>query len=698
MGRLEKRGTDMVFGSARKQIPDETEELRARLREAEETLRAIQQGEVDALVITERAGEKVYTLKSADRPYRMMIEGMGQGAVTLTADGTILYCNTCFAGMMKRPLESVIGGSLSSFLEPGSQDLFEALLRQEGTSAQGEVALRAANGILVPAYIAVTALVLEDGMEPVTCLVVTDLTEQKRGAQIVADEKLARSILEHAAQAMVVCDTEGRILRASREAHALCGRNILLEPFEVAFSLGFNGSEIPDARSFLAVPLAGERLQGIEASLGGDGPDRLDLLLSAGPLWSAAGAVEGCIVTFTDITARRRTERELERAWAAAEATNAAKDRFLATLSHELRTPLTPVLAVISALEASGRCPAELHHELDMVRRNVELEARLIDDLLDLTRISRGKLELRRQDVDLRRILEHSIETCCGEEMAAGRLRVVKELTASDHCLWADGSRLTQVFWNLLSNAVKFTPAGGIITVRSWREKDVDRLAVEVADTGVGIAPDLLPRIFDAFEQGEPVPSRQATGLGLGLAISKAIVELHGGDLSVHSPGRNQGAAFTVRLPVGPWRTQADLKTTRQPEPSGIKDRAPLHILLVEDHVDTAEAMVALLQGLGHRITLAANVAEALAAADALQGRPDQELDLVVSDLGLPDGSGFDLMRELARRYGLRGIALSGYGMEEDLRRSKEAGFERHLTKPITMESLQSVIREVAGE
>lgn len=566
----------MPLESAREHVTGETEELRARLREAEETLRAIRQGEVDALVITERAGEKVYTLKSADRPYRMMIEGMGQGAVTLTADGTILYCNTCFAAMLKRPLESVIGGSLHSFLDPGSRDIFEALLRQEGNGAQGEVALRAANGTLVPAYVAITALVLEDGMEPVLCLVVTDLTEHKRREQIVAEEKLAR---------------------------------------------------------------------------------------------------------------------------AAAEAANTAKDRFLATLSHELRTPLTPVLAVISALEASGRCPAELHRELDMVRRNVELEARLIDDLLDLTRISRGKLELRRQEVDLRRILEHSIETCCGEDVAACRLRVIKEFTAPDHGLWADGSRLTQVFWNLLSNAVKFTPAGGIITVRSWREKDADRLAVEVADTGVGIAPDLLPRIFDAFEQGEPVLSRQATGLGLGLAISKAIVELHGGDLSVHSPGRNQGAVFTVRLPVGPWLSQGHLETTSsQTEHPRIEDRAPLHILLVEDHLDTAEAMAALLQGLGHRITLAANVAEALAAAGDLQDRPDQALDLVVSDIGLPDGSGFDLMRELTRRYGLRGIALSGYGMEEDLRRSKEAGFERHLTKPINLESLQAVIGEVVGE
>jgi PAS domain S-box-containing protein len=565
----------MPLNSAQERVSSETEELRARLREAEETLRAIRQGEVDALVITEQAGEKVYTLKSADRPYRMMIEGMGQGAVTLTVDGTILYCNACFAEMMKRPLESVIGGSLRSFLDAGSRDFFEALLRQDGSGAQGEVALRAANGTLVPAYAAVTALVLEDGMEPVLCVVVTDLTEQKRREQIVADEKLAR---------------------------------------------------------------------------------------------------------------------------AAAEAANAAKDRFLATLSHELRTPLTPVLAVISSLEASDRCPPELHRELEMVRRNVELEARLIDDLLDLTRISRGKLDLRRQDVNLRRILEHAIDTCCGKEVAAGRLQVAAELTAPDHCLWADGPRLTQVFWNLLSNSVKFTPAGGNITVRSWKEEDADRLAVEVADTGAGIEPDLLPRIFDAFEQGDSITVRRSGGLGLGLAISKAIVELHGGELSVQSPGRNQGAVFTVRLPVGPRQAQGVLETSGDFGHPGGGNRASLHILLVEDHVDTAEAMAALLEMLGHRITTAGTVEAALTTASALQAGPGRAIDLLISDLGLPDGSGLELMRELSRRYGLKGIALSGYGMEEDLRRSREAGFEKHLIKPITLESLQAVIRDVMAE
>ncbi|HEY7215629.1 MAG TPA: ATP-binding protein [Thermoanaerobaculia bacterium] len=531
----------------------EIDQFRIRLEEAEETLRAIRRGEVDALVVGERRGEAVYTLKSPDRSFRLMIEAMGQGAVTLTPAGVVLYCNRCFARMLKMPAEAVIGAFLADLLAPGSRELFQALLRKED-GAQGEVELQATDGMKVPAYLALSSLWLDE--ERVLCLVVTDLTEQKRSERIAA--------------------------------------------------------------------------------------------------------------------------------------TSDAKDRFLAALSHELRTPLTPVLAVISNLEASGRLPAELRGEIAMVRRNVELEARLIDDLLDVTRITRGKLELQYQEVDLRQVLEHAIRTSCGEEIAAGRLRVITEI-ADGHPMWADAPRLTQVFWNLLSNAVKFTPEDGTIGVRSWIDEP-GWLAVEISDTGIGIDPELLPRIFDAFEQGEArAATRFGAGLGLGLAISRAIVEYHGGTLEAHSGGPGCGATFRVRLPLLSVPAGA-ADVTRQPSRAATPAERALRILLVEDHADTAEAIAELLRLLGHEVTVALTLAAGLAAAEEIQS-----IDLVVSDLGLPDGNGLDLMRELAGRYGLKGIALSGYGMEEDLRRSREAGFERHLTKPIDFQSLQAVLREVVG-
>ncbi len=405
------------------------------------------------------------------------------------------------------------------------------------------------------------------------------------------------------------------------------------------------------------------------------------------------GRVVRVVGNTIDISDRKRAEEALVQAKEAAEEANEAKDRFLATLSHELRTPLTPVLAVTSGLERDGRLPDDVRRSLAMVRRNVELEARLIDDLLDLTRITRGKLELHREVADLRDVLDHALQTVAAE-LEAKRLRLSPELAEVDHRLWADAPRLTQVFWNLLHNAVKFTPAGGAITVRSRREEGA--VAVDVSDSGIGIDADVLPRIFDAFEQADRRITRQFGGLGLGLAVSRAIVELHGGTLTAASGGRGQGATFTVRLPV-----QSGLPPPMpQPEdrPSGTQDPKPLHILLIEDHADTAEAMAELLRDFGHRVTVAGSVAEGLAAAGPPEERERIGIDLVLSDLGLPDGSGLDLMRELKARHGLRGIALSGYGMEEDVRQSHEAGFARHMTKPVNIQALEAAIRQVAGD
>jgi PAS domain S-box-containing protein len=398
------------------------------------------------------------------------------------------------------------------------------------------------------------------------------------------------------------------------------------------------------------------------------------------------------------------------RARAEAETANQAKDRFMASLSHELRTPLTPVLAIISGLERDDRLtrlPREIGDRLAMIRRNVELEARLIDDLLDLTRINRGKLELKAEVADLREILAHATNACCppdGEERAQFNL----ELPEGDLRLWADAPRLTQVFWNLLKNAVKFSPEETPVRIRVSRDERAGQLVAEVIDQGIGIEPQRLSQVFDAFEQGQRSITRQYGGLGLGLAISKSIVELHGGRISAHSDGSGHGSTFTVRLPVGAARLESGLESglengapsrTGAAEPSGgasSDGHRPLRILLVEDHPDTAEAMETLLSVVGHQVTVAHSASEALAAAASVQDGT-VSFDLVISDVGLPDISGHELMSQLKSRFQLRGIALSGYGMDEDIQRSHEAGFERHLTKPVNLQLLQEVIREVTA-
>jgi PAS domain S-box-containing protein len=390
----------------------------------------------------------------------------------------------------------------------------------------------------------------------------------------------------------------------------------------------------------------------------------------------------------------RRAALALDNAWLyrQAEAANQAKDQFLAALSHELRTPLTPVLALISKLERGESPREDLRRDLSVIRRNVELEARLIDDLLDLTRITRGKVELHREVTPVDPLLLHAVRICCADAAAAGRLRVETDLRAPEPRVWADGARLTQVFWNLLSNAVKFTPDGGTIRVSTAVEDG--ELVVEISDTGAGIEPEVLPRIFDAFEQGRFDTARLFGGLGLGLAISKAILDVHGGGLTARSEGRGRGATFTVRmaLSAGPEEAQAPREPRAPGEAGPDAAEPPLSLLLVEDHADTAEVIADLLRSEGHRVVVAGSVAAGLEAAAAGPG-----IDVVISDLGLPDGSGLDLMRELRDRYGLTGIAFSGYGTDEDRRQSEAAGFASHLTKPVAFDALAGEIRRIAA-
>jgi two-component system CheB/CheR fusion protein len=674
----------------------EVQDLRARLLETEETLRAIRRGEVDALVVEGARGDQIYTLRGADHSYRIFLEAMHEGAATLTADGIILYCNRRFAEMVGMPLEDVIGTPLRRFVREADLLELETVFR-EGLHGTGRRELAFQTGAeAVPVYLTTSALPLDDGEEQAICLVVTDLTEQKRSERLVADEKLARSIFEHASEAIVVCDTEERVLRASLTARRLCACDPIGETFSRAFPLRREGGEGTPVLPFAEV-FAGRVTQGIEAALTLAGGEPRELQVSAGPLRGSDDEVLGCVITLTDVTARRQAELEVDRARREAEAANQAKDHFLATLSHELRTPLTPVLAVVSGLQENRQVPEDVRPQLAMIRRNVELEARLIDDMLDLTRISRGKLELRREVADLRQVVDHALQTARAELFAKG-LRLSLDLAEEDYSVWADTPRLTQVFWNLFSNAVKFTPTGGAIAVRSWREQAPagPTLVVEVEDTGIGIEPEVLSGIFDAFQQGELAITRRFGGLGLGLAISKAIVELHGGGLAATSAGRGRGAKFSVRLPVG------DLPLSREvarpgparevPALQPAAEVRPLRILLVEDHADTAEAMADLLREMGHEVMVAGTVAGGLAAAEGQAGR----FDLVLSDLGLPDGTGLDLMAELHGRYGVRGIALSGYGMEEDVRKSLEAGFDRHLTKPVNLQALQTAILSAA--
>ena len=393
------------------------------------------------------------------------------------------------------------------------------------------------------------------------------------------------------------------------------------------------------------------------------------------------------LVTIQDISERKLVENELEKAKEAAESANRTKDHFLAALSHELRTPLTPVVLAVSMLQRRPGLDQDLNDTLEMIRRNVEMEARLIDDLLDVTRIASGKIVLRKQCVEVCKAIERAVEVCRPDIEARGLDFGVDLGPAAPYWVESDLARIQQVCWNLLKNAIKFTPHGGHVGIRCWPEDE--HVVLEVADSGIGIEPESLPRLFTAFEQVERSITQRFGGLGLGLAISKSLVEQHGGTISAYSEGKGKGATFRVRLPLCEPAGQAERPATTVPAQRTVR---PLRILLVEDHGATAKMIQAVLKEMGHTLEMAGDMATALELAK------QDGFDLLLSDLGLPDGSGHDLMRQLRKRgHSFPGIALSGYGQDDDIQRSCEAGFAAHLTKPASREAIVEAVAAVAA-
>jgi signal transduction histidine kinase/ActR/RegA family two-component response regulator len=369
---------------------------------------------------------------------------------------------------------------------------------------------------------------------------------------------------------------------------------------------------------------------------------------------------------------------------------NAAKDQFLALLSHELRNPLTPVIAMVGELEAAAPRSAKLRQALEVIRRNVELEARLIDDLLDVTRIAKGKLQLTLEVVDVNEVLGRAYEIC-RDEVAAKSLETKFELEAEDAYVQGDPARLQQIFWNLIKNSVKFTPENERITISTSNPR-TGEIEIRIADTGIGIERNKIDKIFNAFEQGQTSITRRFGGLGLGLAISKAMVDAHRGKIRVESAGKDKGATFTVQLKTVPAPVAAangaDGKEPETPKAEHVPGRKH-RLLLVDDHVDTCTGMKMMLERRGYDISVA------YSADQAAEKARHQDFDLLISDIGLPDRTGYELMSQLRQMKGLPGIALSGFGMDADVAKSHDAGFSEHLTKPINLDRLEQAIRRL---
>jgi PAS domain S-box-containing protein len=748
----------------------EIAELRRRLEEAEDTLRAIRTGEVDALVIEGSDGEVIYTLSTADYPYRLMIDEMNQGAVSVSPDSLILYSNRNFAGILGLNGTTVSGTQFGDYVAPRMREQFLKDLQESRIEGvRREYVLQHRSGREVPVLISFATL------QPQTnsiSIVVTDLTSQK---ELEEELRLAKDHLEElvAERTKELRESEGRLfrilehsaadLKAMRRLNEIgtrCARDgndrdgcldeILTVAIEIsgadkgnihlvdnnsgllrlATESGFDPSFVEhfsNGNQPAACTLAVETQQRVivddvlQSALFVGSPS-LKVMKDAGvravqstPLVSSAGHVLGVISTHfsntrrpaeqelrlmdllarqtADYLERKHVEEEREELLArehelrqTAEEANRLKDEFLAIMSHELRNPLNVILGYAELLLRSDEIKnsAPLRRMADAVKRNAVAQSKLIRDLLDLSRLRSGKLELNRETVSPVVSIENAIETVRDD---AASKNITIDVEALDEAVFveADPVRLEQVIWNLLNNAVKFTPRDGRIAVKLRAEPDEIVLTVE--DNGQGIDVSFLPHIFEIFRQADSSTNRSQSGMGIGLAVVQQLVELHRGSVTAYSAGAGQGASFTIHLPRSAEKAQRLLAPDL-----GIESLEGVKVLVVDDSEDTAEMVQHLLEIGGATVTAVTSGFEALRIAR------EKRFDVVLSDISMPGMDGFEFLGKLHALPGyhdLPAIALTGFGRPEDVQRAHEQGFYAHLTKPFDIQTLAGLLQKM---
>jgi PAS domain S-box-containing protein len=657
----------------------ERDELRTRLADAEETLEAIQNGQVDALVIDSPEGQKIFSLTGAERPYRALIEQMTEGAVTMDNEGSIRYCNKAFAELLRRPLEDMTGGFVDRYVQSADRDLFLSMLHQSrSASTHGEIGLRTADGSVVPVYVSLTRIV-DSGPESV-CMVVTNLTERKQAERISSSEQFVQGLIEEAPIGVAVVDQNLHYLLANPVYRALA-RNALLtgrrmEEVSAPPIVGIVGplvQRVLDTDKALQVP---------ECAV----PDSVDSWwnISLVPLHESGGAVTSVLIVAEDITVRKKAESGLRRSQDALRDADRRKDEFLATLAHELRNPLAPIRTAAQILGSPKLAAQQLQWAHNVIQRQVGHMALLLDDLLDIARITRGKLDIKKERVRLTDVVDSAVEAA--RPLLDGKHHhFVVSLPAAELLLDADPLRLSQVLSNLLTNSAKYTDPAGLIELSVFVQDSV--LCLSVKDDGIGIAPESLNGIFEMFSQVDSASVRTEGGLGIGLALVKGIVDLHGGTVSARSAGAGRGSEFMVRLPLTP----ANSTTLPVPDP----DVPPLisgrRVVVADDNKDAADALAMLLELSGHEVRVAHGGRAALSLAQTF--RPD----VAILDIGMPDLSGYDVAAQLRREpWGgaIVLIALTGWGRDDDRQRAAAAGFDRHMTKPVNPEKLEAYLAQ----
>jgi PAS domain S-box-containing protein len=614
--------------------------------------------------------------------FRAIIEYSWDGIALIGRDAVLHYVSPSSIRILGYTPEELVGHNAFEFMHPEDneriQALFTRLVAQPGSIIPSVYRYRHKDGSWRWLEATGTNLLNDPSVQAivVNC---RDITEQRKAEQVRAE---LAAIVESSEDAIIGEDLQGIITSWNKGAERLYGydaEEVVGKPVSL-LHLEEGADELPNLLERLR---RSEHIEPYETvRLRKDG-SRVDVSLSVSVIKDSEGRVIGASKIARDIGPQKRLEEALRRHAEELAEAHRQKDQFLAMLAHELRNPMAPLRTGVHILRQSQTPPEVRERTHDMMDRQLRHLSRLVDDLLDVSRIVRGKIQLRKERLDLRRLVRTVAEDRRPVLEQVG-LTLLLDVPETPVCVMGDHTRLTQVLSNLLDNSVKFAKGRNIVTVRLRADEEHGQAVLSVRDEGVGIEPELLPRLFTPFLQADRSLDRSRGGLGLGLAMVKGLAELHGGSVQAFSEGTGRGAEFTVRLPLE-QEPPALSETSAAPQPSGKQ----LRILVIEDNRDAADSLRLLLQIMGHEARVAYAGPEGVTAAK--EWRPE----VVLCDIGLPGIDGFEVARQVRRLPGMAQtllVAITGYGQEPDVKRSKEAGIDYHFLKPIDPAQLKQVL------